>query len=256
MRIKLKLASDNHVVLPIHYNHLVQSLIYSNLDEKLSRFLHDKGFCDGKRNFKGFTFSRLMSKKRKVLTGAGKISLLPPLELVVSSPLSQFVEGLAETLIKQKTLDLGNNKVYFESISFIAKPKLEGKLRIKMLSPVTVYSTLNKANGKRKTYYYTPMEKEFGELIENNLLKKYRAYYGKSVSNNNSRVFNIEPVRVSKKDEKIILYKGTVIKGWMGVYDVEGAPELIGLAYEAGIGSKNSQGFGCFEIKSLLQHKE
>jgi CRISPR-associated endoribonuclease Cas6 len=58
---------------------------------------------------------------------------------------------------------------------------------------------------------------------------------------------------VTKQSEKIIKYtpKGgsyTLIKGWMGVYKLEGNSQLIHIGYDTGIGSKNCQGFGMFEI--------
>jgi len=34
----------------------------------------------------------------------------------------------------------------------------------------------------------------------------------------------------------------------MGIYELKGNPELIRIGYEAGIGSKNCQGFGMFEV--------
>ncbi|GAI77595.1 unnamed protein product [marine sediment metagenome] len=41
----------------------------------------------------------------------------------------------------------------------------------------------------------------------------------------------------------------TPIKAWLGTYQIHGKPELISLAYDTGLGSKNSQGFGMmFEI--------
>lgn len=46
----------------------------------------------------------------------------------------------------------------------------------------------------------------------------------------------------------IIKYKGTVIKGYSGDFILKGNPELIKLAYDTGLGSKNSQGFGCIEV--------
>ncbi len=51
------------------------------------------------------------------------------------------------------------------------------------------------------------------------------------------------PVNYNKEGEEKFL-----IKGWLGVYRVKSHPELIKLAWDAGIGSKNPQGFGMFEI--------
>jgi len=45
-----------------------------------------------------------------------------------------------------------------------------------------------------------------------------------------------------------VKYKGTVIKGWMGIYRLKGAVSLLKMALDAGLGAKNSQGFGCVEI--------
>lgn len=40
-------------------------------------------------------------------------------------------------------------------------------------------------------------------------------------------------------------YKDTIIKGWVGAYFLAGDPDLLKLALTAGVGAKNSQGFGC-----------
>ncbi|MEA1913641.1 MAG: hypothetical protein U9N06_07465 [candidate division WOR-3 bacterium] len=63
MRIRIQfLPVDENVEIPVNYNYLVQSFIYHNISEKLSVFLHNKGYKYGKRLFKMFTFSRLLGK--------------------------------------------------------------------------------------------------------------------------------------------------------------------------------------------------
>jgi CRISPR-associated endoribonuclease Cas6 len=42
------------------------------------------------------------------------------------------------------------------------------------------------------------------------------------------------------------LYYNHDLQGF--IYQIHGKPELISLAYDTGLGSKNSQGFGMFEI--------
>ncbi|MFN7181678.1 MAG: CRISPR-associated endoribonuclease Cas6 [Planctomycetota bacterium] len=46
------------------------------------------------------------------------------------------------------------------------------KVVVKMLSPITIYSTLTKRDGSKKTYYYNPFENEFGQLIRDSGVKK------------------------------------------------------------------------------------
>ena len=61
--------------------------------------------------------------------------------------------------------------------------------------------------------------------------------------------FKITPFRLDfKKDKKIIIYKGTVIKAWMGSYVLESEPQILELSYYTGLGSKNSQGFGMWDL--------
>jgi len=55
-------------------------------------------------------------------------------------------------------------------------------------------------------------------------------------------------LKVRSWDEKVVLFKDTVIKGWMGIYKLKSHPKILKLAYDTGLGSKNSQGFGMWEV--------
>ena len=48
--------------------------------------------------------------------------------------------------------------------------------------------------------------------------------------------------------EVVTTFKGTYITGWQGYYHLEGSNELINFLYYAGLGDRNSQGFGMFKI--------
>ncbi len=244
MRVRITFQAKENITLPPNYNYMVQSLIYRHIDKKLSNFLHEKGFLHGKRTFKLFTFSRLQGKI-KFLSSKRLFEINPPFSLVISSPVEGFLESLAENLLKTGLVKINGQQIYFQSINVYSTPQFNKTAKIKMLSPMTMYSTLLSPDGKRKTYYYSPFEKDFSRLMEENLKKKYEVIQHKKAD---SLEFSIEPDRVGKGDEKIIDYKGTVIKGWMGTYKITGSPELIKIAYDTGLGSKNSQGFGCFEV--------
>jgi len=151
---------------------------------------------------------------------------------------------MANHLIREQTIKLGKETFLIDSISIEAPPPYKEKVLVRALSPITVYSTLSTPNGKRKTYYYSPFEEEFETLVIENLNKKYRALTGKEASFSGS----VKPFKVSSRNQRIVIYKGTVIKGWDGVYELSLPPELFSLAFEAGLGSKNSQGFGCIEV--------
>jgi len=125
-------------------------------------------------------------------------------------------------------------------------PVFKGKTtNIKMLSPISVRSTLQTKEGTKKTYYYSPMEKEFSGLIRENLLKKYYSFLGCFPANTE---LTVTPLFFSvKKNFHLLLYKDYVIKAYSGVYQLEGSNELKQFAYDSGLGERNCQGFGMFE---------
>jgi CRISPR-associated endoribonuclease Cas6 len=240
MRFLITLQVQEPLILPLSYNHLVQASIYSNISPELSKFLHDKGFIYGKRHFKFFTFSRLMGKyqlKHKT------IQFNENIHFYVSSPLKKFMNDLANSIMQKGYFKLGNYKLEVVSIKVHDEPVISNKVNIKMLSPVTVYSTLLTPDGRKKTYYYSPFEKEFQKLIDDNLKKKYFIFFHKKLKSD----IIIKPLKVR---ETIIMYKNFLIKGWVGTFRLEGPKKALKLAYDAGLGSKNSQGFGMFEVIS------
>jgi len=242
MRIEINLSAETPLILPKSHNHLLQGFIYSLLDPLLRKRLHKEGYPYEKRRFKLFTFSRLLGKVKMFKE---YFQFNPPLKLIISSPKDEILQSLAEGLLKSPEVILGKNTVYIDSINVAARPSFNHKVTIKMLSPVTIRSTLYGADGSKKSYYYSPFEKEFCRLIKENLRKKYKIVFNKNLGHDFE--FSIKPQKVPPSSEKIIIYKGTVIKAWMGIYEIKGNPEVIALSYDTGLGAKNSQGFGCWE---------
>jgi len=243
MRLVVELSSEKEFSVPIHYNHYIQGFIYNSISPKLAQILHDYGFPLEKRKFKLFTFSRILGKYN-ANSSDGVIAFSSPFKIIISSVMKQFIQEIGEELLRKETLRIASNVVSVISVEVSDFPIDQSKIRIKMLSPVTIYSTLSSSNGRKKTYYYNPFEREFSQLLSGNAKKKLKAFYNKDSRGG----IQLSGQNLSNKNEKIISYKGTVIKGWMGVYELSGDPELIKIVYDTGLGSKNSQGFGCFEL--------
>ncbi|MEN6460135.1 MAG: CRISPR-associated endoribonuclease Cas6 [Syntrophomonas sp.] len=245
MRISLVFNADQEITLPIQYNHIVQGFLYNSLSDKdYSNFLHHTGYELHNKVFRLFTFSRILGSFRINRT-TEKISFQPPVHIILSSPLEQFITDLAETLIKSNTLFLGQNTLEIASISVHRDISFADKVQIKMLSPMVAYSTVME-DGKKRTEYYSPWKSRFTEIAKQNLLSKYQILYGEIPQN---QEFKIIPNGMQEKKFKVVAnYKGTIIEGYNGIYWLKGNPELIKVAYETGLGSKNSQGFGCWEV--------
>jgi len=84
-----------------------------------------------------------------------------------------------------------------------------------------------------------PGESRFHSLIKENLKKKTIAFGMEPLDGN----ISIEPI--GKIVQKIITYKGIVIKGSEGRFRLKTNENMLNMALNSGLGSKNSQGFGC-----------
>lgn len=245
MRFEVAFESDGVIRLPIQYNQVIQGMIYRNLGNEYSGKLHDEGYAYEKRSFKLFTFSRLVGKFQQSKE-SNEILFYPPVTLTISSPIERFIYELGYSLLISDDLYLGSSPVKVSNFNALSEPEITSSEVIGMLSPMTVYSTLKTIDDRSKTYYYSPYEDEFSRLIESNIKKKYALIYGRDTRDD--QTLSIKPLKVGKNSELIIKYKDTIIKAWRGVYLLEGDPELIKVAYDSGLGGKNSQGFGCFRF--------
>ncbi|MCD6086762.1 MAG: CRISPR-associated endoribonuclease Cas6 [Candidatus Hydrothermae bacterium] len=249
MRISLKLEPQSGILkIPIHYNHILQAFIYRSLDRALADWLHEEGYRFEKRRFKLFTFSRLRSKRRSFDRSSGTLSLESPIFLKIGSYETQILESLAIHLVKWGEARLNRTVCRFASIEVEMRVVPKGPLLVRAISPITVYRTLYGTDGKRKTYYFTPWEREFQELIFDNLKRKAISIYGDENELPPLDNAYIKPVKVSNRNLVVANFKGTWIKGWTGLYELNLPEPYFTIAYDTGLGAKNSQGFGMVDV--------
>jgi len=246
MRILIEFSSlVDRLILPIHYNSLIQGFIYANLDNLISDSLHNEGVAFGKRQFRFFTFSRIYGR---YLINSETIEFTGPLKLHMSSIHEDVLESFVKHLLIKGKIQLGSQQCELLRIDVEEKPKFTRPLHVKTLSPITVYSTLTAGDGRKKTYYYSPTERDWEIQVFTNLWRKSQAL-GLGPSDPAYLVgARIKPIRVGKQDLRIMKYRDTVIKGWTGIYELDLPEEFFYLAYDAGLGAKNSQGFGMIEV--------
>lgn len=156
---------------------------------------------------------------------------------------SDFCSHLLNGLLSKKSIQLGDNVLEVETIDTEKSVVTKENLKVRLQSPVVVYSTLFKADGRKYTCYFQPGETEFANLIADNLRRKYRACYGQAPPEADIRITCLQRPRLH-----VVRYKTTVIKGYSGALRIQGPTALLQLAVEAGLGAKNSMGFGCCEI--------
>lgn len=243
MLCKLRLESEGDILLPFNYNHIIQGFLYRFINEEsFAAFLHDTGYEYNSRVFKLFSFSNIMSKPLRVDRQNKFFTFPKEILLYVSSVDNDFFRYIFSGIVREEGLMLGRNLIRVPEMSLIEQ-KVKDKIQVEALSPVTAYNTLLDAEGRKKTYYLHPREKDFSEYIRGNLLKKYLSYYGEEPKD---QKFEIRPVGYMR--EKAVTYKKFIIKGSMGNFELEGSRELLEMALCAGIGGKNSMGFGLIKM--------
>jgi CRISPR-associated endoribonuclease Cas6 len=227
---------------------MIQSMLYKNLPTYFSRFLHDLGFFYNKRKFKLYTFSNIISKQYKIFKDSKRILFSSPILLYLSSAIQEIPQVLAEKFLKKESIGLGKNILNLESIEMISIPSFKSnEIKIKTLSPITVYRTFNKETGKKFYQFYNPENIEFSSLIKENIRKKYELISGKNLKDFS---FEIHPINQPRK--ALIKYKDFLIEGYDGKFLIKMDPEIFLTVYDAGLGAKNSQGFGMIEVMSEI----
>jgi CRISPR-associated endoribonuclease Cas6 len=245
MRIELTLDSANNekVRLPRINLNLLQAMIYKIMPDELSEFLHEKGYKYEKRKFKLFSYSWIRGKKKPAFDEK-HIYFEAPLKLTISSPIAETLEGLANGSLTSQTIRLGNNELICSSVLVKNDAVETDSIILNTLSPITCFSTLYKADGKPYTVYHDPREDVFQQQIRENLKKKYALIHpDKKIPDT-----EIEIQPIGKPRQQIARFKEEdprPIKGWWGKFRLKGSKEMLQVALDAGLGAKNSAGFGC-----------
>ncbi len=239
MRVQLTFSPQSMLVLPKSYQHNIQGFIYSLIkDEKFKHFLHNEGFGD-QRKFKLYTFSMLRGAY-EYNPKSHEIIFKEKFKLEISSIVPEFILQITDALLKNDTLYLNNQQIKLLQYKYIDYKVKKNKIQIEMISPLTVYQTIN-----GKTKYVSPTDEIFEKLININLKNKFKSVY----ISKTDPVISIKPLKVTEKDQITAKYKNHIIICYKGVYELSGHHEILDFLYNTGLGSKNSMGFGMFRVK-------
>src|SRR6056297_3583737 len=221
-------VEKNELEIPISYNHILQAFIYNNISKELADFLHNEGYIYNNRIFKLFVFSKIRGKF-KLDRKNHSIKFMDSINIRINSPLDVFCKELANSIIVSNYLELIGNKISLESVNFQAIKINKEDIILKTLSPIVMYSTVEKPNGKKFTYYFQPGDPNYDKMISENLKKKYKALYKKEPKNEDIRIKQLTTGKMRK-----LSYKKFAIRGWDGKLKIEGPKELLKLGVETG----------------------
>ncbi|MCI7481144.1 MAG: CRISPR-associated endoribonuclease Cas6 [Clostridium sp.] len=119
--------------------------------------------------------------------------------------------------------------------------------KISMLSPITVFET--ERSGYRR--FIAPDESLFYTAVVNNALRKWQSYFNTPAPTDFSFEPALPPAELIQNHRIVSRFKRSTIVSYGGSYVLRGNGKLINFLYDAGLGSKNSQGLGMFNIESF-----
>lgn len=246
MRYKLYFRAKENIILPLNYHHILQGFVYkmfSDGNKQYAEELHDEGY-DEKKHYRLFSFGKIYSKQIRIVQNEEEKNIEFNNQFCFSLGCmdSKMDQVLLQTLNHKKWFKLGVYEVELMKYQVFLYDG-SGKLRIKMDSPITVHRTYTDENGQRKTQYFNPEQMEFYDAIIHNTKEKFESFYGKVMPE-----LTFRRVFTNEKDKYVTKYKQYLITGWHGTYELQGHPAVLRFLYYSGLGARNSQGFGLFDI--------
>jgi len=243
MQLKVFIHLESPLTLPLSYHHILQAIMYKLMgDSNGNSALHNGGETFGKRKYKLFNFS-LLEGKYKIKNK--RISFFDLVSFEVRSIDENIIKNIGDNIVNNG-IEFGDT-LYKNVECFIKDEHItKDSILISMLSPICVYKTMIDSNF---TNYLNPNSPDFSTEINNNFIRKYSAAEKALLPETSEKdAVSIAPVLISQKDKYITSYKNTIIEAYRGVYILSGKAEYLDFLFNVGLGSKNSQGFGMFNI--------
>ena len=284
-------ATTRFVKLKLPYLDQIQGFVYSLFSKEVAKFLHDAGFklensvltsSAPTKRFKMFTYSFPMGKhavkkepktNRKILLYRNGFSIFfaTPIRFIAADLIRSFLfTSSREFRLQDNVLRVD----YLQTIN-ISKEDIAEKERVvlKTLSPVAVYDFV-----KKRTIFYSPMDKKFWEKLANNAALKLKTYIElkKNFNSINFPYTNIDflekyptfeleeeqlkefvsnlAIYLEFVKKRIVIYKRLYIDAWemrfkLPVNMLMDQFEAFNFLAHVGLGKHNSAGFGFFVME-------
>lgn len=272
MRLKITLRPKEHnAFLPINYQYPLSAAIYHILaqaEPTYADFLHREGYPNShQKKLKLFVFSKLFfDRPAKVFHNTLQLTNAPLCWFFISSPMEEtFVQNFVIGLFEKSEIAIGNkqNVLRFttQQVESLPTPDITNELHGRTLSPISI-SVSHPVT--RTPQYLLPLDENTSRVICNNLRLKYETIFchghGYPEKNYEGEIDWIADKNYiterggETKTTKLITIKEdtqeeTKVKGFNCPFMLRGEPEILRVAYECGLGERNSIGFGMISTR-------
>ncbi|MBQ9199635.1 MAG: CRISPR-associated endoribonuclease Cas6 [Lachnospiraceae bacterium] len=236
MKLKIYMKNSDVVSFPLNYNYQFMSAIYRLIsrDTVLSDFLHNEGYQSCGKSFKLFVFSPIRGDYTIV---EKSLVIYGDIWIEIRSPSSLFIEELKSRLFETCSFKLFDHTFEVKLIELYDRPLMGNSFKIKTISPIVA-----RRENEGKSVYFSPSDTEFDKLVNLNLYGKYTAAYGEEPPS------TVDLTLIGMPKKVVTKFKGIWITAYHATFDMAASAAVADLLYNSGLGNKNSQGFGMFEV--------
>jgi len=246
MRSKITLRKTTPA--PIHYDYQygIAAMLYARLAHANIRLANEIHSHTG---FKFYTFSNLIFDDR--IPNRHGLNF-EQAHFYHSSPDPEFIRSFTEGLLQEpefylRRTETGKERAssLIDRIEILPKETIGEVCKFKAISPIYV-KTQRLRDGCLRDFDLYPEEPKFYENLHVNLTARYEEYHGHGVDRDYFDVTSVKNVKAKR-----IKIANNYRRCSLMEFEVQGSPELLEFAYEAGIGEKNAMGLGCLHrVKS------
>lgn len=249
MQFELTFTFPKELNLPINYQSAIQGLIYHilSITPEYSAFLHDSGYHtpNSSHFYKLFVFSLLQGNYK---VNFPRIIFSNSVMLEIRSASPRFNDSLCLSLLRNQDYILAGQHIHLEHVQMRNEIITSEMLKIQMISPLCL-STTYYQESKKKTFYFSPQDPRFLLYLDKNTEEKYKVAYPSA----SYKQIGFSPLECTEHNKTVTKFANkTYITAWTGTYTLLGDPSVLNFLYNTGLGSRNSQGFGMFNILQQL----
>jgi len=257
MRFKITFnRTGKQRMLPMDYQYYIGSWIYKVIgkaDPEFASFLHRQGYIDGNKQFKLFNYSPLNFGKPILWKEKSLFEIcIDTVFLHVSFYMPDAAERFIVGLFNNQQVFVGDKfngiDLTVSQIERLAEPAITATMFYKAGSPIVISVA---REGEKYAKYLSPKEKDYSDFIKNNLIQKWKTI---PMAERLHDDFSFEWEVTSEPKSKLATVKPytpqqSKVRGYMYEFKMTAPEEIHRLILSAGIGEKNSTGFGWVEVK-------
>jgi len=194
----------------------------------------------GRRASRSVVFNCCFGKYMRIDKKSEKIILDSPTFLFeLSSPDTRLMALIYNGLRKTREYSLFNSKIKLRDIRPVnTHIRGKDKIRVRSLCPIIIKSSPD--TGSR---YLLPGEEGFHKSLNHFCKVRFEEYFSQEFDGK----VELQPLELKRV---VIKHIGTYHTGFKGVFELSSSPKMLQFLYDAGIGTRTSQGFGMLELIS------